>query len=94
MLEVAQPSFIYTSAVHALLCMASLFANTKQAFVEENVKVHNDGEFQHCLVCDFHHGSCAMLKVLFVPMTSAVVFDEKVESSRSGIDTVGKLVHL
>lgn len=21
-----------------------------QAFVEENVKVHNDGEFQHCLV--------------------------------------------
>lgn len=35
-----------------------------------------------------------MLKVLFVPMTSAVVFDEKVESSRSGIDTVGKLVHL
>ena len=28
-LEVAQPSSIYTSAVHALLCMASLFASTK-----------------------------------------------------------------
>ena len=31
MLKVAQSSSIYTSAVHALLCMASLFASTKRA---------------------------------------------------------------
>ena len=37
-LEVAQPSSIYTSAVHALLCMALLFASTKGSAASEMSK--------------------------------------------------------